>query len=50
MLDLNSGLARERQSPDDVSRHEVVALAFFPPAPAAIGVLEVIEAIQTLLA
>src|SRR5215813_15325930 len=48
-LDLNSSVARARQSPYDVGRHEMIALAFLPPAPAAVRVLETIEPIETLL-
>src|SRR5687768_10775696 len=36
----NSGAACQSQTPDDVTRHVVITLAFFPPTPAAIGMLE----------
>src|SRR4029453_7596905 len=48
MFHLNASLACERQSPKYVGSHVVIAVAIFPPTPAAVGVLEVVETIKTL--
>ena len=37
---------RDGEAPDDVRGHVVVAVAFLPPAPAAVVVLEVVEALH----
>ena len=42
-------VARQDQPPDDVGGHEVIAVAFLPPAPAAVAVLEVVEPFEALL-
>src|SRR5258705_10096245 len=48
MFHWNAGLACERQSPKDVGSHVVIAVAVFPPTPATVGVLEVVQTIETL--
>ena len=49
LVDCDAAVAREREPPDDVGRHVLVAAAFLPPAPAAIGVLEVVQAREARL-
>ena len=44
--DADAGVASERQTPDDVGGHVVIAPAVLPPSPAAVAVLEVVEARQ----
>src|SRR5213075_1273849 len=47
-LHFNACLLGEGHAPDNVSSHEMIAVALFPPAPTAVRVLEVVEAIETL--
>ena len=47
-LHLDACLLRQGHAPNNISRHEVIAVAVFPPAPAAIGMLEIVEPIQAL--
>ena len=42
--DRDASLARERETPHDVARHEVVAGSFLPPSPTPVRVLEVVQA------
>src|SRR5437867_2570348 len=46
LFDFNAGVAGEGQAPNDVSRHPAITLALFPPAPASIAMLEVVETIE----
>src|SRR6266566_9647213 len=42
-------LAGQGHAPKHISSHEVIAIAVFPPAPPAVGMLEVVETFQTRL-
>ena len=46
---VKTGLPCEAQPPQDVRGHEVVAPAALPPSPAAIGMLEVVQALKALV-
>ena len=47
--DVPVGDASQAQPPQDVGRHEVIALAALEPPPSAVGVLEVVEPLETTL-
>src|ERR1700752_3216184 len=47
-LYVDAALPRQSHAPKNVCRHEVIALANFPPAPTAIGMLKIIETVETL--
>src|SRR5690349_2247222 len=46
-FEIDSGLVRQRQAPDDICAHERVTIAYLPPAPATVGMLKIVESLQS---
>ena len=46
LADRNIGIFRERQPPEHISAHPMIAVALLPPGPAAVGMLEIIKTFE----
>ena len=44
--DVAARILRQREAPHDIRRHVRIAVAILPPAPAAVAVLEIVEAVE----
>src|SRR5436853_3324376 len=47
-FDVDAGAPGQAETPDDVSRHEMIAFTILPPTPASVRVLKSVQAVEPL--